>query len=146
MVEIEERSMEHIVGENSNKYKEVKKKRRVSLEEATKELMEDSGFQPLHINKVDNETLKAFKDLSHNDFRGDYGMCLKFMLEMYYVGGYIRMVEMKLNRIENIIESLLEDGLKEVVGDVKDDKSDTGKSDEDDRTPVSMDGKKIKGW
>jgi hypothetical protein len=137
MVEIEEMSMDKESG------KKTINKRRLSLEEATKELIEDSGFQPLHINKVDNETLNAFKDLAHKEYRGDYGMCLKFLLEMYYIGAYIRMVEVKLERLEQVIKNVLEDDEGDTIN--KDGK-DTGESGEDDGHPVSLDGKKIKGW
>jgi len=137
-------------GIGTSKVKVKKKPKRVSLEEATSELMKDVGFQSLHINQVNNETLEFFKDLAHGEFKGDYGTTLKFLLESFSIHAHLRTVEMRMSKIENILDNLLKLG---DVGDGVNNKGDVAviEGDVDDTTevetgPISLDGKAIKGW
>lgn len=129
------------VGETRQGQKQNKK--RVSREEALTMLSKDIGFSPLHINRIDVNSLSLFKDLAYNEFGGDYGITIKFLLESFLVNQHIRYLDVRLHDVEEQLKALTESLSIGEDGDGDDAKGDgVG----DDKTPVSLTGKKISTW
>ena len=71
----------------------------------------------LTINRLPESTKEAFIELANEEFCGDYGMCLKFLLEMY--APRTAMLEERIRELENRAESNKIKNLKgEVIADM----------------------------
>ena len=107
--------------------KDNKEKKRYSPQEILQQLEKDVGHSSLHINKVDTEVKEIFMDLCHNEFKGDYGIGLKYLIEM------LMLYQQVLNLTERV--QTLEGQNSNSIG-----------GDENEDTLLSLDNKEIKSW
>jgi len=81
-------------------------KGRKSLGEVLKEVEDRAGYFPLHINKVDGDTYEVFKEIAFDQYKGDYGITLKVILEGYLRYMFVQTLDERVTRLEDIVEDL----------------------------------------
>ena len=83
----------------------------------------DRSRPDLVINKVPKEALKLFKDLSREEFHGDYGVALRSLIEYYandikYIA-LLERVEALENAIGELTDSLVTESKEDKVGTIR---------------------------
>ena len=60
----------------------------------------------LIIQRIPDNSLVQFKTLSNNEFKGDYGFTLKYLLDLYYglINTGLETIEYRLDMIEQLLE------------------------------------------
>lgn len=57
--------------------------RTMEQEEMKKSIMEKTSVNDIHISRVPKNIKRWFIDYAHDKFCGDYGLCLKHVVDMY---------------------------------------------------------------
>jgi len=87
---------------------EKKKEEKKGVSDIIKKLKENS--ESLHIARIPIKTKRAFREFSDDEFCGDYGMALKWLVDgipnkdMDMISNQLEILEARITKLENPVE------------------------------------------